>query len=61
MALPSIKPATGIATTGFTLYYGLWYRRRPLSKLSMLLIAPVAYTVGMLPGAMAQVRSNFAI
>ncbi|KAF8496654.1 hypothetical protein JB92DRAFT_3125972 [Gautieria morchelliformis] len=48
------KTVTGSLSAASMVYYGHWYRRPPWSKLSLLLIAPIAYTVGTFPGAIAQ-------
>lgn len=52
------KTLTGSLSAASVIYYGHWYRRRPWSKLSFLLIAPIAYAVGTFPGAIAQVSNR---
>lgn len=55
------KSVTGTLSAVSIVYYGHWYRRRPWSKVSFLLIAPIAYAVGTFPGAIAQVPNELSL
>ncbi|KAF8592091.1 hypothetical protein K439DRAFT_631423 [Ramaria rubella] len=45
--------ATAVLTATSAIYYGYWHRKQP--KLSVLIIAPFAYVVGLFPGLIGQV------